>query len=178
MSLLTDQDLYLFNEGSHTRLYGKLGAHPHIENSVAGTHFAVWAPGAKQVFLMADFNGWNKQSHPLRTRGQSGIWESFVPGVGHGTHYKYHIASRYHGYRVRLASSMRFRRKPHRSFGIWITPGKTRNGWRVEKTGTFCPRPSPFMKFISVAGGEFRKKDIALSVTGRSPSRWPDMFRT
>jgi 1,4-alpha-glucan branching enzyme len=100
MSLLTDQDLYLFNEGSHTRLYGKLGAHPHVENGVHGTYFAVWAPGARQVFVMGDFNRWNKRSHPLYVRGQSGIWEAFVPGVGHGTHYKYHIVSRFDGFEV------------------------------------------------------------------------------
>src|SRR5579864_7226274 len=100
MSQLTDQDLYLFNEGSHTRLYEKLGAHPCTENGVQGTSFAVWTPGAKQVFVIGDFNGWNKQSHPLQPRGRSGIWEGFLPGIGHGAHYKYHIISRYGGYRV------------------------------------------------------------------------------
>src|SRR5882724_1983421 len=59
MSLLTDQDFYLFNEGSHVRLYGKLGAHPLTENGVQGTSFAVWAPGARQVYVMGDFNVWN-----------------------------------------------------------------------------------------------------------------------
>ena len=78
MSLLTDQDLYLFNEGSHIRLYRKLGAHPLTENGVEGTSFAVWAPGARQVNVMGDFNGWNKYSHPLKVRGQSGIWEAFI----------------------------------------------------------------------------------------------------
>jgi 1,4-alpha-glucan branching enzyme len=108
MSLLTDQDLYLFNEGSHTRLYGKLGAHLHTEKGIPGTLFAVWAPGARHVFVMGDFNGWNKQSHPLQTRGQSGIWEVFVPGIGHGTHYKYHIVSGYQGYRVDKADPFGF----------------------------------------------------------------------
>jgi 1,4-alpha-glucan branching enzyme len=108
MSLLTDQDLYLFNEGSHTRLYGKLGAHLQTEDGVPGTHFAVWAPSARQVFVMGDFNGWNKQRHPLRARGQSGIWETFIPGVGHGAHYKYHIVSRYQGYRVDKADPFGF----------------------------------------------------------------------
>ncbi len=108
MSLLTDQDLYLFNEGSHTRLYGKLGAHLHTEDGVPGTHFAVWAPGARQVFVIGDFNGWNKQRHPLQVRGQSGIWEIFIPGVGHGAHYKYHIISRYQSYRVDKADPFGF----------------------------------------------------------------------
>ena len=79
-SLLTDNDLYLFNEGSHFRLYDKLGAHVIDHNGLRGTHFAVWAPNAAQVFVMGDFNGWNKGSHPLQPNGKSGIWERFCSG--------------------------------------------------------------------------------------------------
>ena len=100
MSLLTDDDLYLFNEGSHFRLYDKLGAHPMGHEGKEGTCFAVWAPDAQKVYVMGDFNGWDKESHPLRPRRKSGIWEGFVPGVGKGANYKYHIASRFHGYHV------------------------------------------------------------------------------
>ena len=100
MSLLTDDDLYLFNEGSHFRLYDKLGAHPMEHEGKEGTCFAVWAPDAQKVYVMGDFNGWDKESHPLHPRGKSGIWEGFIPGVGKGANYKYHIASRFHGYRV------------------------------------------------------------------------------
>jgi 1,4-alpha-glucan branching enzyme len=99
-SLLTDNDLYLFNEGSHFRLYDKLGAHVTDHNGLRGTHFAVWAPNAAQVFVMGDFNDWNKSSHPLRPNGKSGIWERFFPGIGKGTLYKYHIVSRFNDYRV------------------------------------------------------------------------------
>jgi len=99
-STLTDEDLYLFNEGSHYRLYQKLGAHARKVDGEEGCSFAVWAPNAERVTVMGDFNGWNKGSHPLRPRGHSGIWEGFIPKVGRGTLYKYHIASRYHGYRV------------------------------------------------------------------------------
>jgi 1,4-alpha-glucan branching enzyme len=99
-SLLTEQDLYLFNEGSHYRLYEKLGAHLVTLGGVAGTFFAVWAPGADYVAVIGDFNGWDKGANPLWARAQSGIWERFVPGVGHGTAYKYHVASRYQGYRA------------------------------------------------------------------------------
>jgi 1,4-alpha-glucan branching enzyme len=99
-SLLGQQDLYLFNEGSHLRLYDKLGAHPRVVNGVAGTNFAVWAPSAHYVSVMGDFNGWDKGRNPLRPREASGIWEGFVPGVGPGVAYKYHVASQYHGYRV------------------------------------------------------------------------------
>jgi len=99
-SLLTDDDLHLFNEGSHFRLYEKLGSHIVTHDQMKGTHFAVWAPDAEQVFVMGDFNGWDKKSHPLRTRGQSGIWEGLVPDLGRGATYKYHVMSRHKGYRV------------------------------------------------------------------------------
>jgi 1,4-alpha-glucan branching enzyme len=107
-TLLTDQDLYLFNEGSHFRLYDKFGAHPLSFEGVAGTHFAVWAPDAEEVFVMGEFNGWDKTSHPLHPRAQSGIWEGFVPKVTRGAVYKYYIVSRYHGYRVEKADPFAF----------------------------------------------------------------------
>ena len=100
VSLLTDDDLYLFNEGSHYRLYEKLGAHRVSRDGEDGTCFAVWAPDAARVFVMGDFNGWHKTSHALRPRGSSGIWEGFVPGVARGMNYKFHIESRHRGYRV------------------------------------------------------------------------------
>ena len=99
-SLLTENDLYLFNEGSHFRLYDKLGAHVVNHEGISGTQVAVWAPNAAQVFVMGDFNGWDKHSNPLRPNGQSGIWEGFFPGIGNGTLYKYHIVSRFNDYRV------------------------------------------------------------------------------
>jgi len=108
VSRLTDQDVYLFNEGNHFRLYERLGAHTMAVDGVAGTYFAVWAPDAKQVFVMGAFNGWSKVSHPLRSRDLSGIWEGFVPGVGSGDVYKYHVVSRYHGYRVDKADPFAF----------------------------------------------------------------------
>ena len=103
---LTDDDLYLFNEGSHYRLYEKLGAHPMNVDGMEGTYFAVWAPNARQVFVIGEFNGWDRSSHPLRSRGQSGIWEGFIPGVGKGALYKYYLLSRYHGYRVEKADPL------------------------------------------------------------------------
>jgi 1,4-alpha-glucan branching enzyme len=100
ISLLTDDDLHLFNEGSHFRLYEKLGAHMVNQGGASGTYFAVWAPNADHVSVIGNFNGWEKGRHYLSPKGQSGIWEGFVPGVGKGTLYKYHIGSRFNGYRV------------------------------------------------------------------------------
>ena len=99
-SRLTDDDLYLFNEGSLFRLHEKLGSHLMRSEGKDGTYFAVWAPNAEQVCVMGDFNGWDKKSHPLRSKGQSGIWEGFIPGIGKGTTYKYHIKSQQKNYRV------------------------------------------------------------------------------
>jgi len=99
-SLLTDNDVYLFNEGSHFRLYEKLGAHTIAAQEQIGTHFAVWAPNAKQVSVVGDFNGWDPSAHALRPRDSSGIWEGFCPGLGSGGLYKYHIRSHHRGYRV------------------------------------------------------------------------------
>ncbi len=89
-SLLSDHDLYLFNEGSHFRLWEHLGAHP----AEGGTLFGVWAPNAERVSVIGDFNGWDPGAHPLRPVGSSGIWEGLVPGVGKGTVYKFHIVAR------------------------------------------------------------------------------------
>jgi 1,4-alpha-glucan branching enzyme len=99
-SLLTDDDLYLFNEGSHFRLYRKLGAHPAEVDGKAGTYFAVWAPNAERVSVIGDFNHWDGRKHKLSPKGSSGIWEGFFPGVERGTMYKYQVRSRYRGYRM------------------------------------------------------------------------------
>jgi 1,4-alpha-glucan branching enzyme len=104
VSLLTADDLYLFNEGSHFRLWEKLGAHAVPE----GSHFAVWAPNAERVCVMGDFNGWNRDSHPLYSHGQSGIWAGVLPGVGRGALYKYRIVSRHHGYEAEKADPFGF----------------------------------------------------------------------
>jgi len=97
---ITEDDLYLFNEGSHTQLYNKLGSHVVEIDGVQGTSFAVWAPNAKKVFIAGSFNDWNNKSHELHMQGQSGIWYNFFPGIKAGELYKYHIISRFQGYEV------------------------------------------------------------------------------
>jgi 1,4-alpha-glucan branching enzyme len=98
--LLTADDLFLFNEGSNLRLYEKLGAHPITLDGVQGTHFAIWAPNAVQVYVTGSFNDWNSTSHPMEAQQQSGIWQKFIPGIGTGALYKYHLVSKYDGYEV------------------------------------------------------------------------------
>ena len=123
VSRLTDDDLYLFNEGSQYRLYEKLGAHPLSVDGIDGTYFAVWAPNARDVCVTGEFNDWNKSSHPLRPRGQSGIWEGFVSGVSKGTLYKYHIVSHHRGYQVGKADPLAFYNEipPKTASIVWDT---------------------------------------------------------
>jgi len=89
-SLLTEFDLYLFGEGTHHRLYDKLGAHLTEFDGVSGVYFAVWAPHARAAAIVGDFNQWNPESTPM-TRNPLGIWEGFVPGLGLGEKYKFAI---------------------------------------------------------------------------------------
>ena len=104
VTLLTDHDVYLFRQGTHTRLYQKMGAHPMRKAGQDGTFFVVWAPNARRVNVIGDFNGWDGSAHELRARWDgSGIWEVFVPGVQHGAHYKYRIESQHSGYWVEKA---------------------------------------------------------------------------
>ena len=86
-----DLDLHLLTEGRHQHLYRVLGAHVMERDGVSGTRFAVWAPNASGVAVVADFNAWNGLQHPMSSRGGSGIWELFVPGISEGAVYKYAI---------------------------------------------------------------------------------------
>ena len=107
-SILTQDDLYWFNEGTHCHLHDKLGSHVVTWDGVTGTQFAVWAPNAEKVSVMGDFNRWNPESHPLRPCGSSGIWEGFMPGLKEGALYKYHIWSRHNGFRTDKADPYGF----------------------------------------------------------------------
>ncbi len=135
-TLLGDEDLYLFNEGSHLSLYEKLGAHPCQVDGVAGAYFAVWAPNAERVTIMGDFNDWTKEGPDLRPRAQSGIWEGFVPSVGPGSRYKYRISSRYHDYKVEKADPFAFRTEipPATASIVWDLDYQWNDeAWRVQR---------------------------------------------
>src|SRR6202044_384844 len=97
-AFLTDQDIYLFREGTHSRLHSRLGCTLLPEG---GAHFAVWAPNATAVSVVGDWNGWRggEDSLPVRADG-SGIWEGAAAGVQHGQAYKYRITSRVDGFVV------------------------------------------------------------------------------
>ncbi|HEX6200327.1 MAG TPA: 1,4-alpha-glucan branching protein GlgB [Thermoanaerobaculia bacterium] len=120
-SPLTDDDLYLFNEGRHFRLYEKLGARPLEVGGEAGVYFAVWAPGASAVSVVGDFNGWRAGAHPLGARGASGVWEGFLPGLGPGALYKLQVVSAAGDYRVDKADPFAFRSEepPRTGSVVW-----------------------------------------------------------
>ncbi|MBI4839827.1 MAG: 1,4-alpha-glucan branching protein GlgB [candidate division NC10 bacterium] len=91
---LSDYDLYLLGEGAHYRVYEKLGAHVLTLEGAPGVRFSVWAPSARRVSLVGDFNGWDGRVHPMRLHPGNGIWEIFLPGLGVGTLYKFEVLSR------------------------------------------------------------------------------------
>jgi 1,4-alpha-glucan branching enzyme len=120
-TLLSDQDLHLFNEGTHHKLYDKLGAHVTVVAGTWGTNFGVWAPDAAAVSVIGDFNGWDPRANALSVRGNSGIWEGFIPRLERGTVYKYHIVSRHNGYRVDKADPFAFMNEtpPRTASVVW-----------------------------------------------------------
>jgi len=88
---LSEQDVFLFNEGKERRIFDKLGSHLREIDGVAGTSFAVWAPNARRVSVVGDFNQWDGRRNMMRKLGGSGIWEIFIPNVGKGAHYKFEL---------------------------------------------------------------------------------------
>lgn len=117
VSLFSEYDIDLFKGGNHLKLYDKLGSHTISHNGIRGTYFSVWAPNAKSVGVIGDFNQWNPELHQLTPRwDESGIWEGFVSNVGRGDIYKYKITSKYGGYICEKGDPFAFR---------WETPPKT-----------------------------------------------------
>src|SRR5438132_1047189 len=153
---LTGHDQYLFREGTHSRLYEKLGAHFLGD----ATHFAVWAPNAVSVAVVGDWNGWDSRTHPMKATGDSGIWQLRVPEAKPGSVYKFHIVSRNAGYKVDKADPYAFRaEEPPRTGsmvwdlsyewhdGAWMADRKYRNAldapWSVYEVHLGSWRRSP-----------------------------------
>jgi 1,4-alpha-glucan branching enzyme len=171
-SLLTEQDLYLFNEGTHLRLYDHLGAHLVATEGEKGTYFAVWAPAAQAVSVIGEFNGWNPKAHPLVARENSGIWEGFISGVEKGAVYKYHVVSTRPGYEVDKADPLAFASEMPPDTGsvvwplgykwgdkTWMETRKERNALRAPISiyevhlGSWRRKPDgTFLSYREVAG--------------------------
>jgi len=121
---LSQQDLYLFNEGTEHRIYQKLGAHFRTLDGVQGVSFAVWAPNAARVSVVGDFCRWDGRFFPMRSLGNSGVWEIFIPGLHEGLLYKYEIAPR--------KGLVRLKTDPYGSY-FEGPPNNASVIWHVEK---------------------------------------------
>ena len=119
-SALSEFDLYLLAEGTHSRAYNKLGAHAGESGGRQGVQFAVWAPNAERVSVVGDFNDWTADANALTLKA-AGVWESFVPDVNPGALYKYHIVSRFRGYTVDKADPYGFAAeiRPQTASRVW-----------------------------------------------------------
>jgi 1,4-alpha-glucan branching enzyme len=119
-SLLSEFDLYLLAEGTHLRAYEKLGAHLMERDGRHGVHFAVFAPNAQFVSVIGEINAWQPMANVMQPT-PAGVWESFIPNVGEGTIYKYHVESKWRGYKVDKADPYGFAAevRPHTASRVW-----------------------------------------------------------
>jgi 1,4-alpha-glucan branching enzyme len=146
---LTDFDVHLLEEGKHYRSFEKLGAHSREVDGVAGVEFAVWAPNARRVTVIGDFNGWQPESNPMRLHPGSDFWECFIPGVQNGARYKYHIVSRNGDYQVDKADPYGFAAeiRPETASKVWDLGGYEWSdaGWMKDRA-----RWNPYSAPVSV----------------------------
>ncbi|MCF2497039.1 1,4-alpha-glucan branching protein GlgB [Dyadobacter chenhuakuii] len=160
LPMLSGFDIDLFKSGTHYHIYNKLGSHIIERDGVKGTHFAVWAPNAQQVSVVGNFNGWNRESHPLngRTDG-SGIWEGFLPGIGRGEYYKYFIRSN-NGYEVEKGDPYAFHWEtpPHTATVVWDLDYQWNDAQWLEKRRSAPPLSQPISVY-EMHIGSWRRVD-------------------
>lgn len=160
LSLFSEQDVYFFKEGKHCKLYEKLGAHSCVYEGKKGVYFAVWAPNAAQVFVKGNFNGWNSTSHPLFHRwDSSGIWEGFIPGIGKGEVYKYHIISKIKGIEREKGDPFAFfwEKPPHTASVVWDHDYIWKDGaWNKKRK--ICNHHEAPIAIYEVHLGSWRRK--------------------
>jgi 1,4-alpha-glucan branching enzyme len=130
---LGELDLYLAGEGRHEELYARLGAHPRELDGVGGTAFAVWAPAARSVSVVGDFNGWDGRLNPMRSLGSSGIWELFVPGLDQGANYKFEIRAQNGGLLLKVDPYAFRAEVPPKNASVIFRPG---HEWSDEEWQT------------------------------------------
>lgn len=142
---LGELDLHLIGEGRHEELWRALGArvrsYASAFGTVHGTAFAVWAPTARGVRVVGDFNHWDGRAHPMRSLGSTGVWEVFVPGIGDGMCYKYEILGADGVWRTKadpMAQATERPRRPRRASSPRPTSGPTASGWTPARTTTGC----------------------------------------
>jgi len=147
---LGDMDLHLFNEGTHRRLWEKLGAHPMTVEGVAGVAFAVWAPTAHRVSVLGDFSRWDGRVFPMRSLGASGVWEIFVPEITPGALYKYEILTREGEIRVKT-DPFAFKLEQYPGTASIIEPPPSSYEWNdaewMSQRDTHDPHRSPMLAY-------------------------------
>ena len=155
---LTDFDLYLFAEGTQQRAYEKLGAHFTEQGGLRGVQFAVWAPNARRVAVVGDFNHWNAAANGMKSTS-SGIWEAFVPGLRESALYKYHIVSNYHEYTVDKPDPYGFAAeiRPHTASRVWdlATYSWNDQSWMTSRRANHFDRA---ISIYEVHLGSWRRK--------------------
>ncbi|MCB0399444.1 MAG: 1,4-alpha-glucan branching protein GlgB [Winogradskyella sp.] len=159
-SLFTDFDINLFKSGKHYRLYEKFGSHITTVNGVEGTYFAVWAPSAKSVSVVGDFNFWLEGDHKLNVRwDESGIWEGFIPGVGKGNLYKYKIHSHNNDIKTEKADpyARRCEHPPKTASIVWEDDYKWKDSKWMKKRKDHNALDAPFSVY-EVHLGSWKKK--------------------
>jgi 1,4-alpha-glucan branching enzyme len=170
--LLGELDLHLFNEGNHRELGRCLGAQVVTTQGKPGVRFAVWAPNARRVSVVGDFNHWDGRKHPLRARGHSGVWEGFVPRIGPGTIYKYEIEGP-HGLLPLKADPVALQSEvPPRNASIVADPAPyawTDAGWMARRAQAQSPH-APLSIYELHAGSWRRRWD-----TGRPSPQWDEL---
>jgi 1,4-alpha-glucan branching enzyme len=162
-SLFSDEDILLFKAGKHRKLFDKLGAHLVEHNGVKGTYFAVWAPNAKYVGVIGNFNGWQKGANPMQVRwDSSGIWECFIPGLASAEYYKYFIASN-SGYEVEKGDPYAFHweNPPHTGSVTWdLSYDWSDAAWMAERKNINALQKP--MSIYELHLGSWRRKDAEL----------------
>ncbi|MEY8847765.1 1,4-alpha-glucan branching protein GlgB [Psychroserpens sp. XS_ASV72] len=159
-SLFTEFDINLFKSGKHYKLYEKFGSHVLTLDGVEGTYFAVWAPSAKQVSVVGDFNFWVEGTHQLNVRwDSSGIWEGFIPGAGKGSKYKYKIHSNHRDIKTEKADpyARRCEHPPHTASIVWDEPYEWKDSKWMKSRQKHNALDAPFSVY-EVHLGSWRKK--------------------
>ncbi|HEX3626890.1 MAG TPA: 1,4-alpha-glucan branching protein GlgB [Verrucomicrobiae bacterium] len=156
---LGESDLYLFGKGDERKIYEKLGAQLRVVDGLPGTSFAVWAPNARRVSVVGNFNNWDGRFHPMRLLAGSGVWEIFVPGVGEGAHYKFEVLDAHSQVKLKTDPfGFFFEVAPKNAAIVWDTKKFkwTDGAWTAKRTQRDALR-SP-MSVYEVHIGSWKKK--------------------
>jgi 1,4-alpha-glucan branching enzyme len=162
---LSEADLYLFGKGDERRIYEKLGSQLRTIDGVPGASFAVWAPNAKRISVVGNFNEWEGHCHPMRSLGPSGVWELFIPGLGEGTLYKYEVLDAHGEIRLKTDPYGFFFEKPPKNASIVWNTRKFQwqdDAWLAERRRRDALR-SP-MSIYEMHLGSWRKKSMGESL--------------